>query len=810
MGTLLQDVRYGIRMLVKNPLLSIIAVVTLGLGIGLTTTVFSIVNAAIIKGLPFDQADQLVTVDRANPERDIQRSSLPIHDFEDIREQQTVFSDLAGFQWQTMNLSEPGQRPERLRGAAFTGNMFRAIRESAVLGRTITEADAEPGAPRVAVLGYEVWQDRYDGSEEVLGRTIRINGAEHTVVGVMRRGFEFPSNEQIWVAFQNRASESTREGPRPFINAVGRLNDGVSADGAASQVASIFQRLGQEYPESNEGWTADIQPYTKRFLGNEVYALLYTMLGAVLGVLLIASANVANLLLARTSIRVKEMAVRTALGASRVRVITQLLAESLVLAAVGGLIGIGLGYLGVEWFKAAVSVDPPPFWITFDMDVTVLVFVLLVTMLASLVSGVAPALQASRTDVNEVLNDEGRGSSSFRMGRFSGVLVVGEIAMSCGLLIASGLMIKSVTQLKNLDLPFVTDNIFTARLNLPQSEYPDTTNRIAFYNDLLPRLRSIPGVEAATLSDGLPASGNGSRVFEVEGQSYATERDYPVAREGIVTPGYFETFEARVLRGRAFTTGDIPETLPVAVVNETFARNFFPDGDPMGRRIRMGRADTTAKWLTVVGVVPDMKMEGIDDDDDSPAGFYIPIAQSGVGNFVSIALRTSGDPLAVTNDVRAKVTEIDANLPIYNVLTMNQVIAEETWFYGTFGTLFMVFGGVALFMAAVGLYGVMSFAVSQRRTEMGVRMALGAQPNGLIGLVMRKGTIQLAIGLTIGLTLALLAGGPLEIVMYDVSARDPLVFGITVFTLAATGLTASFIPARRVTKVDPATALHSE
>lgn len=810
MGSLVQDFRFGIRMLVKNPMLSVIAVVTLGLGIGLTTTVFSIVNAAIIKGLPFDAADELVVVDMANVERDIDQSSLPIHDFEAVREQQDGFAQMAGFRWQTANLSEPGERPERIRGAEVTGNLFATLRMNAVLGRTIGEADAEPGATPVAVLGYDVWQDRYQGREDVLGRTVRINGSSHTIVGVMPDGFEFPTNEQLWTPFTDRAADFTRDGNRPFINGIGRLRPGVSQDAATSQLATVFNQLGQAYPETNEGWTPQIQPYTKRFIGTEVYALLFTMLGAVLGVLLIASANVANLLLARAAVRTKEVAIRSALGASRIRVITQLLAEAVVIAAVGGTLGLGLGLLGIEWFKAAIAVDPPPFWITFDMDITVLVFVIGVTVLASLISGVAPALQASRADINQVLNDEGRGSSSFRMGKFSAALVVTEIAVSCGLLVASGLMIKSVTALKTVDLPFATENIFTARVNLISAEYPDTADRVGFYDDLLPLMASIPGVEAATLSDGLPASGNGSRWFHVEGESYATDRDYPSAREGIVTPGYFDTFQTRVLQGRAFSTQDIRETLPVAVINETFSQNFFPDGDAIGRRIRMGRSEPTAEWLTVVGIVPDMKMEGIGNNDDSPAGFYIPIAQSGVGNRVSIALRTQGDPMAAASAVRTKIAGIDPNLPIYDVLSMEEVIAEETWFYTTFGTLFMAFGGVALFLAAVGLYGVMSFAVSQRRTEMGVRMALGAEASSLVRLVMKKGAIQLAVGLTIGLVIAFLAAKPLELVLYEVDAHDPTVFGAIVVTLAVTGLLASFIPARRVTKVDPATALHAE
>jgi predicted permease len=539
-------------------------------------------------------------------------------------------------------------------------------------------------------------------------------------------------------------------------------------------------------------------------------ALLLTMLGAVLGVLLIASVNVANLLLARASVRTREMAVRTALGAGRARVFLQLLTEVLVLAVVGGILGVGLGYAGLEAFDAFTIDQPPPFWITFEPDHRVMLFVLAVTVLSAIFSGVFPALRASRADVGETLKDQSRGSSSLRLSRMTGALVVTEVAVSCGLLIAAGLMIKSVVGLKTIDLAFATDNVFTAKVSLSAAEYPDTASRVLFYEELLPRLGAIPGVEAATVSDGLPASGNGTRVFEVEGQSYGVDEDYPVAREGVVTPGYFRTFEADVLQGRAFNSMDQRGSLPVVVVNETFIRSFFPDGDVLGHRSRMGRRDAGAEWLTVIGVVPDMKMEGINNRQGSPAGFYVPVAQGFVGTGASIAARTSGTPTAITADVRDAVASVDPNLPIFNAMAMNGVISQQTWQLGVFGGVFMVLGLAALFLSAVGLYGVMSFAVTQRTQEMGVRMALGSPGSRLVGLVMRRGLIQLTIGLGLGLCFGVLAAGPLQMLLFEIDARDPMVFGMVAATLAATGLLASLIPARRVTRVDPVTALTPE
>jgi predicted permease len=809
MEAFLNDLRFGIRMLYKHPGMSLMAIVTFALGIGLTTTVFSIVNGAAFKGLPFDESDRIMALGRTNPAQNIQNMGVSVHDFVEWRDQNTVFDGIAAWSVTAVNLSREEGRPERHTGGRFSAGLFELLRVRPVLGRTFDREEERPGADPVIILGYDMWQDRFGGSRDVLGQTVLANGVYRTIIGVMPEGFKFPNLEQVWLPLEVDPTASGRD-QGPQFPVVARLRDGVSMEQAQAQMAAIAARIEREFPESNEGVGATVRAFTENALGTQVYTLLYTMLGAVIGVLLIGCTNITNLLLARASVRTREVAVRTALGAGRRRVIRQLLTEVLVLASVGGLMGFLLGHAGIQWFKAVIAVNPPPFWITFEHDHRVVLFVIGITVLASAFSGVFPALQASGRDVGEALKDEGRGSSSLKMGRFSGGLVIAEVAVSCGLLIAAGLMIKSVTRLQTIDLPFTTENIFTARINLPILEYPDTASRLQFYDELLPRLEAIPGAISATLSDGLPASGNGTRIFEVEGQTYEVEEDFPVAREGIVTPGYFRTFETRVLQGRAFSASDRRETLPVAVVNETFARTFFEDGDAMGRRIRMGRRDTTAQWLTVVGVVPDMKMEGIGNNNSSPAGFYIPILQSGVGNFVSIAVRMQGAPLAGTQDVRSAVTSIDPNLPIFRVMSMDGVIDRITWFYGVFGTMFVAFGCAALFLAAVGLYGVMSFAVARRTQEMGIRMALGAQGGQLVKLIMRKGVIQMVIGLGIGLLLAVLTANPLQIVLYEVNARDPVVFGLVIITLAFTGMLASLVPARRVTKVDPVTALTPE
>ncbi|UCC74624.1 MAG: ABC transporter permease [Gemmatimonadota bacterium] len=809
MDQLRRDLAFAVRMLLKHPGLSLIVILTLGVGIGLTTAVFSMINGAMYKGLPFPDGDRVMFVGTANPARGIRLNTVGVHDFVEWREQQTAFYDLAGFAIQTVNLAGSEGRPERYTATFSTANLFDVLQVRPILGRGFQAGDDRPEADPVIVIGHDVWQGRFGGSPAAIGATVRANGQIRTIVGVAPEGFAFPDREQLWIPLELDPNATAR-GEGMTLFAMGRLRDGVALDRARAELATIARRLELAYPETNEGLSATAMSFSQVVVGPQFAGMLYTMLAAALGVLFIACANVANLLLARASVRTREVAVRNALGASRRQVIAQLMTEVLILSAIGGALGVALGHGGIAWLDRVTSIEPPPFWITFGFDHRVVLFVIGTVLLSCLISGLVPAVRASGLNVSEALKDEARGSSSFRMGKLSDGLVVAEIALSCGLLILAGLMIKSIVQLKAQDLPFATENIFTARLVLPEEDYPDAGSRIGFYEELLPNLRAIPGVEAATLSDGLPAAGNGTRTIQMEGASYASEEDYPLAREGIVTPGYFETFMASVLQGRAFSAVDRRDSPPVAVVNETFVRAFFPDGDALGRRLRMVLADGPSEWMTVVGVVPDMKMEGIDNFEGSPAGYYIPTAQSPVGTSVRIAIRTRGSPLAITSDVRAAVESLDRNLPIYEVLSMTDVIAKETWFFWIFGSVFMVLGFIALLMGTIGSYGVMSFAVNRRTQEMGIRMALGANAATLVRLVMRRGAVQMGLGIVLGIGIAALAASPLAVLLYRADPRDPAVFGLVVLALALTGLLASFVPARRVTRVDPVVALTSE
>jgi putative ABC transport system permease protein len=809
MNQLFSDVRSGIRMLVKYPTLSLVAILTLGLGIGLSTTVFCIVNGGMFKGLPFPEADRIVSLVATNPGQN--QPNLPVneHDLVVWQARQTSFETIGAFGFAPVNLSNETGRPERFNGGQLTVAAFQALGVQPLHGRGFREGDDRPGAEPVILLGYDVWQDRFGGSPAIVGTAIRANGLQRLVIGVMPEAFAFPIREALWMPLTVDPLAQPR-GKGQAYRVVARLKAGVSVREAQTQAAAIASQLEREFQETNKGIGANVMPYAETVLGPELYALLYTMLGAGIGVLLIACVNVSNLLVARASLRRREVAVRMALGAGRHRIVRQHLTEVLVLATAGGALGILFSVFGMRAFLRAMSANPPPFWMTFDLDLRVLMFVIGLIILASLFAGALPALHSSRVSAGSALKDDSRSSTSGRLGRFSSGLVIAELAVSCALLIAAGLMIKSVVQLKTLNMPFAIENILTARVDLPRTTYPDSAASIRFFEQLLPRLQDLPGVEAATLSDGLPAAGNGTITVQIEGKTYAQPNESPLAREGIVTAGYFATFQTPILSGREFLPTDNATGQPVAIVNESFARTHFPGVDPLGRQMRRIRPNGPEPWLMIVGVVPDLLMEGIGNNNASPIGYYIPIAQSDVQNGVRIAVRTAGDPGAATPFVRSAVASLDNELAIYEISTLRRVIDRQTSFYTVFGTFFMAFGLSALFLAAAGLYGVMSFAVTQRTREMGVRSALGAQGLHLILLVMRKSVVQLAIGMALGLGLALLASGALQPVLYHVNPRDGAVFAAVVGTLALTSLVASFLPARRVTKIDPVVALATE
>jgi predicted permease len=804
MSAITRDIRYGSRSLRKHLGLSIVAVFALTLGIGLTTTMFSIVYSALMRSLPYRDGDRIMSVFEQNLGRNFRRMELSVHDYTDIKKQQRSFSDIGAFYSGTVNVSGT-EKAERYVGSWVTSSIFDIAGVQPLLGRTIRPDEAIPGGERVAVIGYAMWKNRFDGDREIVGKTLRANGVPYTIIGVMPDHFEYPDDGALWLPLQLDPL-TLKRGEGQHLQVIAKLKSGVSMDAANADVNAIARRIAVEHKEQNEGISATVIAFIEGQLGPQPKQLLYTMLGAVFFVLLIACANVANLLLDRAAHRTKEVGIRTALGASRAAVVRQFLTEALVLAAAGTACGVGAAYLGIGAFNRAISDTQPPFWLDIRLHPPVLLFAIGTALVATFASGLLPALQASRTDINEILKDDSRGSSSFKIGRLSRGLVIFEIALSLTLLVAAGLMIKSVTKIRNIDAGFTLANVFTARVGFPET-YVDTTAQRQFYEQLESRLTILPGVQGAALSNELPGLQVGTRDFGLEGKSYAKDADFPNAGIYTVSPAFFNTFGIRAVQGRVFDATDRPASLQTAIVNQAFAAKYFNGADPIGHRVRLGSSKSTAPWLTIVGVVSNT-FSG-DPEHLRPPFIYMPLAQHHE-NFVSIAVRTAGAPMSLTPQVRDVVTSLNRDIPIYRVYSMQEALARPLWFVRVFGTMFMIFGGIALFLAAVGLYAVMAFSVSRRAREVGIRMALGAKPADVVGMVVRQGAWQMGVGMLVGLTLALGVAQLMKVVLFDVEPRDPAIFGGVVTVLAVAGLLASLIPARRATRVDPLLALRSD
>ena len=793
------NLRLALRLALRQPMVSALAVVALALGIGLSTLMFSILNGAVLRGLPFERSERIL---HASP-FDIKENddfAATQWEFAEWRTRQTSFEDLTAFYMGNANVVGPDGTPERYRGAWITANTFRMLRTRPVLGRDFADADGQPGAEPVVIISDRVWRDRFQGRTDVLGQPLRVNGTAMTVVGVMPPRFAYPIVQELWVALVVDPALEGKDQRTP-VEIIGRLRDDRSRDEASAELATIAGQVAQLDPKRRDGITVEVKPYVEEFIGSETVGLLSMMLAAVLLVLVIACVNVANLVLARAADRTREVAVRTALGARRSQVVRQTLAEVLVLAAVGALLGTAIAAFGAETFNRYIVDTIPPFWIDVRIDGTVLLFVTGVTVLAALVAGLVPALRASRGDVLPLLNDEGRGTTSLKIGRLSRGLVVGEMALSFALLVVSGLVLRSIVNVTSFDPGFATREVLTARLTLPAAEYPDGPSRSRFADSLLGHLRALPGVVHAAISTSNPPTAAELSVV-LPGQSFPDERDYPRSKVTSVTDGFFEVISVAPRQGRVFTPGDGADAPKVAVVNEEFQRRYFPDG-ALGRQVRTFSGNST-DWHTIVGVV--QSIPDIDLGESMLQHVYFPLSQRPNAT-MNVLLRTAGDPLALSGGARQAVSEIDRNLPIYNVNTIQKTIDDNTWGWRIFGTLFSVFGVAALFLATVGLYGVMAFSVSRRTQEIGVRMAVGAGAADVLRMVLRQGAWQVGLGIVVGLGVAVALSNAMRLLFFQVSPFDSLTFVAVGVLLLATGLAAAFVPARRAARVDPMAAL---
>lgn len=809
MGTILKDLKFGARSLMRMPGSAAISVVVLAIGIGLCTFMFSLVYGVYFRGLDLPEADQVLVLFQTDFENDQNQLAVPIQDLADWREAQTSFEGLSGTYGGTVNVSGV-EEPIRFGGAFVSANLFDILRVQPVIGRGFEEGDDDPDAPLNVVLGYEAWQEQFAGDRSVVGRDVRVNGEPSTILGVMPEGFAFPHDAQVWVPFRDDPlATPRRQGRRATV--YGRLNDGVTKERATTEITGIARQLELEYPEENEGLGAAVLTPVEANMDPQINMVFAAMMFAVICVLLVACANVASLLLARATMRTKEAGVRIAMGGSRLRVMTPFLAEALVLASAGAAIGIGIAHVCVNWFDAATA-ESRPWFMEFQVDLPILAFVVGVTVLTALVAGILPAVQMSRTDVSSVLKDESRGSSGLKMGRVSRILVTAEVALSFALLVGAGLMTKSMIQVGNAEYPFETERLFTARVGVFQTDYPDRESRQQLWSDLASELANLSEVSAVALTTNLPYDGSNSRRIAIEGVEYPELNDHPVVASSTVTPGFFAALGTSVTSGRDFVEQDDLESELVVIVNQPMVDGFFDGRDPIGLRFREGASDSLP-MQTIVGVVPDLHMQNGQPPGTpgyQPAGYYRPLRQTDA-SFLSIAAVPRGEnALSITADVRGAVRRIDPDMPIYEIMTELEVVEAQIWFYRAFGTVFVVFGLAALFMASVGLYGVLSFAVSRRTQEMGIRMALGAGAPDVIRLVARQGASQLAFGLGIGMVLALGVTRVVAILMYNVDPQDPWVFGGVFAIIISVGMVASVFPARRATSVDPVEALRSD
>jgi putative ABC transport system permease protein len=810
MRTLWQDVRFGARTLLKNKSVTLVAVAALALGIGANTAIFSVVNGVLLRPLSFPDSGRVTAVLTKDPESGSLYSAYSFPNFEDVRDQNKVFERVAAF-YMTNEFLRAGEEPERMRGAYVSADLFPLLGVGPEAGRTFSPEEERNGGGRFIVLSHEFWQRRFGGDAKIVGRELTVGSQPVTVVGVMPRGFKFPLNADrvdFWMPLVSSIPEPSRAARGAvYLGVVARLKAGVTLEQAQSDVDGIASRLAEQYPAADTGFNVALVPAQERLVGKIKPALL-VLLGAVACVLLIACANVANLLLARATVRRKEIAIRTAIGASRRRVVRQLLTESLLLSALGGATGLLLAMWGLDVLVAASPADLPRA-AEIGLDKYVLAFAVCVTTLTGLVFGLAPALQASKTDLGEALKDGSRGGGDAAgRNRLRGLLVVSEVALSLVLLVGAGLLFQSFRRLLDVAPGFEPENVLAADITVSDTKYPENTARSAFYREALERIKALPGVEAAGVVDPLPLGGSfESYTFDIAGRPPFPPGDQPSSARRAASPDYFRAMGIPLLRGRAFGEQDKPNAQPVVIINETFARRFFPGQDAVGQSIIPGEG-RQGKTREIVGVVGDVRHAGL--DAEVTPEYYVPYEQASVERMTVVARTASGNPSDIAGPLRGVIRSMDREQPVYNVRTMTQLLDDSLARRRFNTTLLACFSALALLLASIGIYGVMSYTVAQRTREIGIRIALGARAGDVIRLVLRQGLGLALAGVGAGLLASYFLTKFMSSMLYGVSATDPLVFGAGVLMLLLIVLLACLVPARRATKVDPMVALRYE
>jgi putative ABC transport system permease protein len=810
MDTLLQDVRYGFRMLRKSPAVTLVAVVSLALGIGANTVIFSVVNAILLKALPYSDPESIVLVWGHSHAQGKDRNQVSATDVHDWRRQNTVFEELTTYgNWSATFMG--GGEPERVSGVQVGDGFFKVMRGQALHGRVFLPEEQEEGKDSVVVLGHALWQRRFGGDPSIVGRQINLSGRPYTVVGVMPQDFRpLPlSLVEPQGQFYRPVAEPHDDAERGsrHLRAIARLKPGVTLAEAQSEMSVIAARIEQQHPADNTGYGVRLTTLGEDTVGYLRPALL-TLFGAVLLVLLIACANVGNLLLARSSARQKEIAIRAALGAGRVRLIRQFLTESVLLALAGGAAGLLLALWGTSFVETLGS-RVTPLLGGVQIDGRVLVFTAAVSILTGIVFGLAPALHVSKPELNESLKEGGRaaGAGTTR-SRLRAALVVSEVAMALVLLVCAGLLIKTMMRLRDVSPGFDPEHVLTMNVVLSSAKRPQPAEWAAFYEQTVERVESLPGVEAAGLTSVLPLSSN------FDGRGIAVE-DHPRPRGEefnadlyIATPGYLRAMSVPLLEGRALEGRDNKDAPPVALVNETMARELWPHQSPLGRRLKFpGSEKNPQPWRTIVGIVSDVRQYGL--DKKAPMQIYLPEAQYPT-NYMTLVVRSSSDPTKLVGAIRKEIAALDPDQPISDVATMTQLLSDSVALRSFSMLLLITFAGVALVLAAVGIYGVIAYTVTQRTREIGIRMALGASRRDILRLVIGRGMTPALVGVVVGLVAAFAATRLMQTLLYGVSATDPATFVVISLILAAVALVACYLPARRATRVDPMTALRYE
>jgi putative ABC transport system permease protein len=799
---MLNDFRYALRQLIKAPSFTIVAIITLALGIGACTAIFSVVNTVLLRPLDYPDPDRMVMI-RETQLPQFPEFSVSPPNYLDWEKQTKSYEYIAAYTGATLNLTGEGE-PQRLVGIKATAHYFGAMGIKPILGRMFLPEEDAMGKNHVVVLSYGFWQRVFGGARDIVGRAIQLNGEPYQVVGVAPAG-GLTTKVDAWtpMAFTPKETANDARGGH-YINVIGRLKPGVTFRQAKAELEVIAKQLAVQYPDPQKGWGIFMMPM-QDYMVRDVKPVLYTLLGAVGCVLLIACANLANLLLARATARHREISIRAALGAGRGRLVRQLLTESVVLALCGGIAGMILARWGLDALLALAPTSLPRIS-EIHLDTGVLLFSLGLSVVTGLVFGIAPAWLAARADVNEALKQGTRGSTEGgARGRLRGALVVIEVTFALVLLGGAGLLTRSFMQLANVDPGFIPENATLMRLSLPQKKYAQPEQQTAFANGLLEQVKNLPGVQAAGITHSMPLVGDYVLTFNIEGRPAIDPADLPSTNYYAVTPGYFRAMGIRVVRGRIFTPQDDAKAPRIAIINETMARQFFPNEDPIGKRINISTGPDA--WREIVGIVGDIKQYGVDKATSAQA--YEPFAQVPFSS-INVVIRTNGSPAALLGALRPAVYAVDKDQPVGIIRPLEEIMADSIARQRFAMLLLTVFSVVALVIAAVGIYGVMAYNVVQRTGEFGIRMALGAQQGDVLRLVLTQGGKLIGLGLVVGLLATLAASRAMGSMLFNTSAYDPLTLATITLVLGSVALVACFFPANRATKVNPIEALRTE